>query len=228
MKKKLILSTVFAASLLAGTSHAAIVTSVDINWDGGNGIATLFKNQSGTLLSNGVLTTDGDGFALQLGYFDGASTASNFAGTWIPLTGFGTLNTQYSSFTVGDGEGAAGEVYGSFKFEPAVVARGSSLPVSGTIPLSIRFYNASTVGAATFFNTVSNDTWLWRTPASDQPVPPAPVNIQNLGALEYQSIALGQPGSSAASTTIPIPEPTSAFLVAVGAAGLMMRRRRQS
>lgn len=228
MTKKHILPTVFIATLLAGTSHAAIVTFVDINWDGGNGIATLFKNQSGTLLSNGVLTTDGDGFALQLGYFNGASAADNFAGAWVPLTGFGTLNTQYSSFTVGDGEGGAGEVYGSFKFEPAVTARGSSLPVSATIPLSIRFYNAATVAAATFFNTVSSDTWLWRTPANDQPVPPAPVNIQNIGTLEYQSIAMGQPGSSAALTTIPVPEPTSAFLVAVGAAGLMMRRRRQS
>lgn len=219
----------FAAAAFTATSQAAIVTSVDINWDGGNGIATLFKNQSGALLSNGVLTADGDGFALQLGYFDGASTANNFAGTWIPLTGFGTLNTQYSSFTVGDGEGGAGEVYGSFKFEPAVAARGSSLPLSTTIPLSIRFYNAASVGAATFFNTVSNDAWLWRAPANDQPVPAPPVNIQNLGVLEYQSIAqLGQPGTSAASTTIPIPEPTSAFLVAVGAAGLMMRRRRQS
>ena len=36
------------------------------------------------------------------------------------------------------------------------------------------------------------------------------------------------PASSRAATVVGVPEPTSAFLVAVGAAGLMMRRRRQS
>lgn len=212
------------ASLAVG--NAAIVTNVDVNWDDTAGVT--LKNLLGAPLSAGGVA-DGDGFVLQLGYFDMSSTGNNFAGEFIAIAGALSANTQYQSFTVGDQEAGPGGFYANFRFEPLVAARGTNLPSAATIPLSIRFYNAASIAAATHYNTVSNDAWLWKTPANDVPLPTAVVNIQNLGTLEYESISkLGQSGATASMTTIPIPEPTSAFLVAAGAAGLMMRRRRQS
>ena len=226
MQKPKILILAALACSMTSIASAAIVTNVDVNWDGGTG--PKLKNQLGALLSAGTIA-DGDGFALQLGYFDAASSLNNFAGNFIVLAGLTSPNTQWSGFTVGDQEGGAGEFYANFVFEPGVAQRGTALPVSTTIPLSIRFFNAASIATATFYNTVSSDAWLWRAPGSNVPLPTSVVNIQNSNVLEYESISnFGQAPSSATMTTIPVPEPTSAFLVAVGAAGLMMRRRRQS
>src|SRR6516162_2581047 len=50
-------------------------------------------NQSAVPLSGGSPTLDGDGDVLQLGYYSAATTANNFLGTWIPLSGAGSANT---------------------------------------------------------------------------------------------------------------------------------------
>lgn len=218
---------------LSAVVHSAIVTTVNVNYDAEFVPAKSLKNQLGVPLSAGAVdvdgfsTANGDGTLVQLGYFDGATAANNFAGSFVVLAGFGTANTQFPTFTMGDGGGLAGSVFGSFKFEPGVAARGSNLPQSTTVPLSLRFYNAATIVASTFYNTVSNDTWLWKTPGAEAPIGPI-ANLGLSGTLEFESLTLGQPAGNDFKTTIPVPEPTSAFLVAVGAAGLMMRRRRQS
>lgn len=222
MKKQIILTLALFASCTA--INAAIVTQIDFNTDG-----PLFVNQLGAPLSAGG-QANGDGFLYQLGYFSTATTANNFSGTWVPLTGEGSLNSDFASSRIGDGDGADGEVYASFTFDTGVSTRGSALPSSNAVPLSIRFYNASTIAAATFYNTVSNDLWLWKSPATPAPLPPTVFMSLTDPGLAFESVDVnGQTlGASQLRTTIPVPEPTSAFLVAVGAAGLMMRRRRQS
>ena len=213
---------------LCGVGHSAIVTTVNVNYDAEFNSFDLL-NQTGVPLSAGAVdmdgysTVNGDGFAVQLGYFTGGSAASNFAGSFVVLAGFGTLNTQYPVYTMGDGGGLAGSLFGSFRFEPGVAQRGSSLPADNTFTLALRFYNAPSVAAATFYNTVSNDAWLWKVPAAEAPIGPI-VNMGTSGTLEFEAPGAG----NNFRTVIPVPEPTSAFLVAIGAAGLMMRRRRQS
>jgi hypothetical protein len=59
-------------------------------------------------------------------------------------------------------------------------------------------------------------------------IAPAPGGTVNFDSLATQSIGGLVPNTEAQASIVPVPEPTSAFLVAVGAAGLMMRRRRQS
>ncbi len=58
----------------------------------------------------------------------------------------------------------------------------------------------------------------------------APADGANItvDALATASLSGSDPNTAGRSSVAPVPEPTSAFLVAVGAAGLMMRRRRQS
>jgi hypothetical protein len=209
--------------VLSACANAAIV-EVSFSTDG-----LLLRNNLGGLLSAGGLA-NGDGALLELGYFSSATPAGtgNFSGTWIPLTGPNSGNTEFALSSIGDGEGPNGEAYPLWAFDTARPNSVAVMPAVGTV-LSIRFYNAQSLAASTFFNTVSNDTWLWKAPGLSAPTPPQVLMSLQDGSLEWQSISVsGQAGTTAFTTSLPVPEPTSAFLVAVGAAGLMMRRRRQS
>ena len=167
----------------------------------------------------------GDGMAVQIGYYDAATTGNNFAGNWVPMTGQNAVNSAYLVTTIGDdsglGGGAAGEFYsGSLDFIVGDATRGS-FPSSTSIPLSLRFYNAALISNATLFNTVSNDLWVWHTPQPPGPPSPFDLSLADSG-LEWQGGA-----GSAFKTTLAIPEPTSALLLALGTAGLLGRRRRR-
>ena len=182
---------------------------------------------------------------LQLGYYDGASVLNNFAGTWVPLSGLTSLNTAvipggasvnpsgetYNQTSIGDmtANGAGNGTFGiSLNFVAGSATSGNSLPQSSTIPLALRFYNSTSIASSTFYNVVSDDLWVWMTPAT----PPNVVNISldNIG-LEWLSIAQGQAANSAFHTTISItavPEVStyvSAFLCAVMTTVHLVRRR---
>jgi hypothetical protein len=145
---------------------------------------------------------------LQLGYFTGAP----FTSTWVPLTGSGGANSAFSTTSIGDIT-ANGAGDGSFamnlNFTLGSGTSGVSLPANLT-QLAIRFFNNTTIAGSTFYNTVTDSTWLWKTPAT----PPASVDISlaNLGLVWEGGV------NSAFHTTIPtaIPEPSVLALVALG------------
>ena len=194
-------------------------------------------NQSNTLLSGGT-SADGDGFVLQLGYF--TTSTANFTGTFVPLTGEGSLNTAtitnsspaepYNKTSIGDIT-AEGGVNGQFflpglNFVAGDPLSGNSLPTAGT-QLAIRFYNNTTIGTSSFFNTVTQSQWIWTTPAT----PPSVVNISLSDSnLVWESIAnFGGPPESAFHTTIPIPEPSTLALLSMGVAvPVVVRLRRRA
>lgn len=229
-----------AASLFLGlisvaTTRAASIT-VNFASDG-----FLVMNELSANLSGGLPTIDGDGFVLQLGYYSGATAGNNFLGTWVPLTGEGSANTggaivnsspslTFNQTTIGDRKnegGTDGEFYLSVKFDTANANTSSSLPGSTTIPLAIRFYNASTIAGATHYNVVSRDTWLWVTPNDPEPFP-IDMSLSQTG-LEWESTAQGQSVANEFKTTLVIvPEPSSLALALVGVVGLAVARRRRS
>lgn len=192
----------------------------------GTDLLTL-KDNTGAVLSAGT-SANGDGMAVQIGYYSTATVGNNFSGTWIPLTGQNSVNSAYLSASIGD-EGTAGgipdgEFYSGDQLEliEGSATRGN-FPSSTTIPLSLRFYNAALVSNATRYNTVSDDLWLWKTPGSSSPLATQVImTLADLG-LEWEGGA-----GSEFKTTLVIPEPTSAFLLALGAVGLLGRRRRRA
>jgi hypothetical protein len=195
---------------------------------GGNGEQVF--DQNNVTLTAGT-SADGDGAVLQLGYYSGASTGNNFAGTWIALSGEGSLNTAtvtgsspaigYNETSIGDitAEGAGpGQFALTLDFVSGSATSGNSLPSSTTIPLSVRFYNGTTIANSTHYNVVSNDLWLWENPTT----PPNVINISlgDLG-LEWESIVVyGQAANSEFHTTIPVPEPSTIFIAALSTAAV--------
>jgi hypothetical protein len=185
---------------------------------------------------------DGNGAVLQLGYYTGGSASNNFLGTWVPLSGETSLNTatipgsappeQYNQTSIGDlTVSFAGPATFAMQlsFRPADPTSGNNLPSSTTIPLALRFYNNTTIASSTYYNVVSDDTWMWQPPA----VPPSTVNISlNDPGLEWLSIAQGQAANTAFRTTIPlsqVPEPGTIAAGCASAGALLVaaiRRRK--
>lgn len=242
--KKTYASLFLAMSLLSVTSFgAALVTQVAFD----SGTVLLKNNGGGTLLTGGT-AADGNGAVIQLGYFSLATTGtptSNFLGVWTPITGEGSANTggnvagsspaeTFNKTSIGDNGGANGEFGITVVFSDSVPGTFNNLPQSTSIPLSIRFYNGTTIAGSTFYNTVSNDAWLWKFPAAAAPLPPT-INMSlgssaNGPGLKWESTnVFAQPTANAGTTSIPIvgaPEPTSAALLMIGLVSLAARRRR--
>lgn len=191
----------------------------DVSFDSGS---LLLRDNFSVPLSAGG-PGDGDGYAVQLGYYDGASVTNNFAGNWVALTGQNSLNTAFATSSIGDGDGSDGQLFVLYGFNSALPDTFNNLPPNETIPLSLRFYNAVLISNATLFNAVSKDTWLWKTPGPTSPFPPT-VNMSLAGSgHEWQ----GGP-SSAFSTTLAVPEPATSVLLLFSAANLLAYRRRRA
>ena len=97
--------------------------------------------------------------------------------------------------------------------------------------MAIRFYNGVTIASSTYYNTVSDDLWIWEAPSA-----PPSVTILSLddSGLEWLSVTLGQSTDSAFHTSIPlseVPEPTTVIAGLACAVALIfdaVRRRRKA
>ncbi len=192
--------------LIVNQSNAA---STQVNWH--NTTGTEVRDLNGTLLTSGTDNAD-DGAILQLGYYTMATTLNPFAGLWVPLSGEGSGNSFYS--TVGD----KALPDGRFDIGLSFFTSTANLPTAGT-PLAFRFYDSTSLAAATYFNAVSNTTgtWNWATPSNLNPT----INI----SLSDPGIVLQDGPTSAFRTTIPIPEPNCILLGFLSLGALVVRRR---
>jgi hypothetical protein len=217
--RKIFYSAVVLANLtfvVPNSIGAGPQTKVNFNSGG-----PLLLDFLGSALSDGGVG-NGNGFAVEFGFYDAATAASNFAGNWVPMTGQNSLNTAFSTTSIGDGLGDPGELYGSYVFDTSVANKSTSLPSNTNTPLVLRFYNAFLISNATYFNAVTNDAWLWKTPIIPAPLPATIEMSLTESNLEWQG---GTP--SAFKTTLAIiPEPATAALLVFGIAGLIGRRRR--
>lgn len=219
---------------LAAAFEVSRADTTTVGFDSGG--QTMF-NQAASALTGGG-STDGNGAVLQLGYFTG-STAT-FTGTWVALSGEGTLNSAaiitgsnsnetYNKTSIGDltGNGAGDGTFGISLDFGGTAASSFNLPSSG-IQLALRFYNGTSIAGSTFFNTVTDSLWTWKTPAT----PPAPVNmtLDDTGLVWQSIFSFGQPSATAFHTAIAIPEPSTLASLILGGGALVLvgvRRRRK-
>ena len=196
-----------------------------------SGAQTVFDQ--GTNPLTGGTSADGNGAVLQLGYFSSASDNNNFTGTWIPLSGQTSLNTAYNNTSIGD-RNSAGAGDGTFALSLVFVVgdpnTGFSFPAAGT-PLSLRFYNGTSIATSTFYNTVSNNIWDWKAPQPSNIPNTVAISLDQTAGLLWESIVVnGQSGASAFHTTIAVPEPSTVSLICFGLAAApfaYLRRRRR-
>lgn len=198
----------FVSLALSSMSFAAVVQI-----DYGNTV-TPITTLAGTNLTAGG-NAAGDGAVIQIGYFTGAT--ATFSGTWVPITGLGSVNSSLLT-SIGDG----GEASDTGIFQFAAIFNTDNPTASGNLPaadtqLAFRFYNGTTIGNSTHYNTVTNASWLFKNPATPAPTP---ITMSlDVGGLVWQDSA------NAFKTGILIPEPSTALLGAVGALALLRRRR---
>lgn len=185
----------------------------------------IYASNGVTPLSGAGTSANGDGFVLQLGYYTGATNGSDlFTGTWIPLYGPGSVNSGlFPTAGMGDGTGTTGTddrfvLTGTVDLTTNTT---TDVPSQGQI-MAIRYYNASSVGTATFFGAISDTSWIWETPLPEPSSPSMSFNFLDSG-VAYQG------GASEPETNIStVPEPsTISFLAGAVAIGAMVIRRRK-
>ena len=219
MPLKTALAAFVVVIVTAGLSRAQSSTTVD--WFNSSG--TVLRDAAGVPLSQGNPQANSDGALVQLGYFDQATEANNFAGTWIPITGAagGTRTTIGDSADL-SGAGAGRVQFNTFfilgradvpvydpEFDAGSYTTQSSVTISSTTPpenqiLAIRFYSSSD-GATGTYNTVSADAWRWVPPTSAGPV--IALNLAT-ASLEFQDSANPYKATIPVSGVPPTPTPT--------------------
>jgi hypothetical protein len=187
----------------------------------------------GVPLTNGPAGTgdDGDGAIIQIGYFsapaagvDPATYTSGDWGSFVALTGNGSLNPEFDT-TMGDGGGGAIPdgfyTHTGITFDTAV-HDGVLLTAQR---IGIRFYDDTSVATSTGYNTVTaaDAGWILAGAADLPGAPVSPwmdtsVGLGGLAALSWES------GASGAFKTV-IPEPSSMLLGLLGGIFLLRRRR---
>jgi hypothetical protein len=240
MKRSILL---VLASVLLAASPGHATNSVGLVWEyAGPNPMTIFGSNGTTPLAGNAAVNGGTGFVLQLGYYTNATVSNPFAGTWVPVFGPGNADSNSLFSTAGMGEGPGVSTTGtddSFIFNGTVIdstpSTENGIPAAGTI-MSIRYYNATSVAAATYFGAISDvDTaasaaWLWISPSNPAPFQGMSFNFSNTG-VEYEA-----PGGTVSGvvtmpeTNIPVsvPEPAAFWSVAGALAiGATVRRRRK-
>ena len=241
MKLHILAFFVLILTISSGWSQESVTINFsNFSFDDPTQTAVLLRDGAGNPLSQGVAAANTDGFLVQLGYYSTATAANNFAGTWIPITGFGAaLHTS-----IGDSQNLSGSGNGIIDFvtifgglnlnttNVQVYAPGnagayltqSSIPITTTQPpnnqvMSIRFYDTA-AGTSGHFNAVSNDSWLFVSPNTVGTGPTYSL-ADDFATLEFQDSA------NPFKTTILIPEPSTYLLLGIGALAVIGYRRRQ-
>lgn len=251
--------TALAAALLCSALTQALAQTTQVDWTNFSSVpatqnALLFRDASGTPLSQGSPVLNTDGMLVQLGFFAGSTTANNFTGTWTPITGatFAQFPTQPARTAIGDSPDLTGSGNGVITFnttftqgsnevrvyafdpdgifsDPGTYTTLSSISINNVqLPngqvLAIRFYDSTNDTGS--YNTVSADNWLWQAPT----VAGSIVNINLAANFTGSGGAAALEFEDAANPFLTtVPEPSTYALILLGLGSLAyMRRRRQS
>lgn len=219
-------------ALFTAFSQGASLVTVNISTDN-----RVLRDAAGAALTGGS-TADGNGAVVQVGYYTNATVGNNFGNalsTFVPLTGEGSLFNVVTTIGDANANGAgSGTLFSNALNIFAGLNGGANdglFPTVGT-PLSIRFFNATTIAASTFSESISNNLWLWKAPAAapTQPILNLFLDDAGLVAKNPLNVNAGTAGTSLRTftPTASAPEPASSALLMVGLVSLAVRRRRQT
>src|SRR6202000_1191594 len=91
-------------------SAQTALSTTEVDWF--NNSSTLLRDLNGVALTQGTANLNSDGALVQLGYFSAGTSANNFAGTWIPITG----SSATGRTSVGDSGDLSGAGAGTLAF----------------------------------------------------------------------------------------------------------------
>jgi hypothetical protein len=120
-----------------------------VSFDSG-GLQVFDQNTGAMNPLTGGTTADGNGTVLQLGYYDAATTANNFLGNWVPLSGETSLNTAVIPNTGIPPQNPSGEHYN----QTSIGDMNASGAGNGTFAISLDFV----AGNATSGNSLPSST----------------------------------------------------------------------
>jgi len=218
--------------LAAITSHAQNQVSLVWEYDRPAGLGPLgiLGPNGSTPLVGGSASNGGVGYVLQLGYYTGATDGNLFGnGTWNAVFGPGTSNSLFTTAGMGDNTDATGtndEFFLSGTIADATPSTEVGIPAANQI-MSMRFYNATSLGAATYYGVATNDNWLWVAPTDpSNPNDDMEFNLNDSGT-EFDVNSVFQSGVPETNISV-VPEPAALPLMGGAMAiGAMVLRRRK-
>lgn len=174
-----------------------------------------FRDNTNGPLANGDL--------VQVGYFELGSAPAMDGDSF---DGFVPISTSLG-LPLGLSVGDNGEFSATVELDNALDVSTGSL----TLQYALRFFDASSTAAATFFNTVTNSDWQFTFTATNPPPPNSEMLLDPVlgGGTVASSIWEGG-AASAFGTTVPaepIPEPSTALSALLGLGLLIGARRRK-
>lgn len=209
MKNMRIKAVLFAACAIGYTSlsaTAAVTANIIANAAG----AGFYKTASGDALPSGSLLRVG---TLNLAAFNLLSTTqqADYATVNALFTEIATVTASATGTFLKTGEVITGEA-----------AQGAQLYTW--------VFNAATAGAATQYGIFSSNNALWKVPADPGSATLSNANFtgssgQNLFGTGFQATGTGTGTNALLKSLTVVPEPSAALLGAIGALGLLRRRR---
>jgi MYXO-CTERM domain-containing protein len=215
MKMKLTLAT--ALLVMASNVHAA--SYVALNAVSGTSADVLIENVNGTLSSGGIVA---------IGHFTGGAPSSNLANIATTISNF---QLQASALTGGYSASLEGAFAGYY--EGTVVNGAQILTGNPLIGQGVYLFagNAATLAASTAWALVQVGTYIADNPplivqytANAKTAVTTPASIV-FGTVDTAPNPIAGTSSTLKLVAAPIPEPSAALLGALGALGLLRRRR---
>lgn len=212
-----------AAFAFCKMAHGAALVTVAVSTD-----TRSLQDINGVALSGGSPTITGDGVAVQIGYYQGATSGSIFFGngdenTFISLIGTGSVLGL--GLTLGD-TSANGAANGEIFADVDVTGANAAFPAAG-VPLVMRFFSAATLSGSTRFEAISNLAWGWVNPVNLPSIARVDMNFDIPGMVAKSGAnisAFGSPIRASSPNPLAVPEPTSLMLVSI--VGLLASARR--
>lgn len=200
MEKELIIPFLLLAGSQAGSS------AVFINWNSSPVTLLTFDEVP---LSNGVQGVPGDGALIEAGYYSLSNSVNAFAGSWV----------QLAQCSIGDFVTFAVDAPPVYRAEKSAGMFSLTLhtnhPIPSGVMIAFRFYDSTSPSISSRYNAVSSRSWEWvGEPSLKASLDESPANFWLGGS------------NSAFRTTIPIPEPSTPWIVGTGMIFALGRRKR--
>ncbi len=214
-----ILSVTFVMAAVSST--AIYADTIGLTWKYNPPTAQRIYQADGiTPLSGAGTAANGDGFALQLGYYSMSTTSNPFNGTWIPVFGENTSTSLFSVATMGDNTAKTGtdvRFLFSGTIDTAIPGTIAGLPAAGTI-MAIKYYDANLITNMLAYGAASNSSWLWISPSAIPPPGGMMFNMKDPGMVYAGGVSVPM---------VNVPEPAAAALLLMGGGALLTLRRRR-